>query len=77
MARTVQANGGTYDVDAAAMYDQALAQLPKGQTGLLPFDIHIKNELGEEFVERCFFRTSWDGDTLKLAAQIASIAPEH
>jgi hypothetical protein len=75
--RTIQPNGAGYEIDAAPMYDRALARIPKGQTGLAPFEIYLKNERGEEFVEYCFFGMSWDGDNLKLAAQVASITPEH
>jgi hypothetical protein len=75
--RSLQANGGGYDINAARMYDYAIARMPKGQTGLAPFEIYLKNERSEEFVEHCYFGISWNGDVLKLAPQIASIVPER
>jgi hypothetical protein len=65
--RTIQPNGGGYEIDLAPIYSRALARIPKGQTGLAPFEIYLKNERGEEFVEYCFFGVSWDGENLKLA----------
>jgi hypothetical protein len=75
--RTIQPNGAGYEIEAAPMYGRALARIPKGQTGLAPFEIYLKNERGEEFVEYCFFGVSWDAENLKLAPQVASITPEH
>jgi hypothetical protein len=74
--RTVQANGGAYEIDIAEKYATAVARLRKGETGLAPFEVYIKNERGEEFVQYCYFGLSWDNDVLKLATQVSSIVPE-
>jgi len=74
--RTVQPNGG-YDIDFADGYAIALAAFPEGKTGLLPFDVYVKNERGEEFTEHCFMGVAWDAGTLKLSPQVGAVVPEH
>jgi hypothetical protein len=59
LGRNVQPNGA-YEIDAAPQYAKVEANVPKGKEGLVPFDIYIKNEQGEEFVEHCFFGISWE-----------------
>jgi hypothetical protein len=68
---------GTYIVTAGYIYDGLLERVPKGAGQFVPYDLYIKNDKGEEFVEHCEIGTSWTNDDLILGMQVVSVEPEH
>jgi hypothetical protein len=75
--RTVSPNS-TYSIDAKKIVEAVITLKPKGTDGLVPFEIYLKNERGEEFTQNCRFAVMWDDkDTPKIGVQVVSITPEH
>jgi hypothetical protein len=75
-ARTVAASAN-YTMNGEKIYDELAARIPKGSAQLVPLDLFLKNERGEEFVQHVFLGTSWPKDTLSLGTQMGSVEPTH
>jgi hypothetical protein len=68
---------GTYIITADYIYNELQQKTPKGTGQFVPFELYIKNDKGEEFVEHCEIGASWKDDDLILGMQIVSVEPEH
>lgn len=74
--RTITAGAG-FELDGSLAYELMIARFPKPSQGLLPYELYIKNERGEEFVQHGYFGLSWQADVGILSVQTISVAPEH
>jgi len=68
---------GTYILIASQIYDDLKVKVPKGTAGYVRFELYIKNDKGEEFVQHCAIGLSWKEDDLILGMQVVSVEPEH
>ncbi|HUO36243.1 MAG TPA: hypothetical protein VMU43_14740 [Candidatus Acidoferrum sp.] len=75
--RTISTSGTGLEIPDPNLIPSLAKLVPKGATKLIPFEIYIKNERGEEFVAHCYFSVSWSGETMNVTTQTASIVPEH
>ena len=74
--RTVSPTAG-YGIDATESYASIAKVFPKGTGGLIPFEVYVKNEKGEEFTTRCRVGVSWVKDEMSLTTQVVSVTPDH
>jgi len=68
---------GTYILVASQIYDDMKVKVPKGTGGYVLFELYIKNDKGEEFVQHCVIGLTWKEDDLILGMQVVSVEPEH
>jgi hypothetical protein len=66
-----------YQIDASESYASIAKRFAKGAGGLIPFDVYVKNEKGEEFTTHCRIGVSWAKDEMDLTMQIVSVTPDH
>jgi hypothetical protein len=66
---------GTYTIFAESLYNKILSKTPKGSNQFFPFNLYIKNERGEQFIQYCVIGTLWKNGTLNLAIQVVSLEP--
>jgi hypothetical protein len=74
--RTITAGAG-FEFDISPTYESMIAQFPKPAQGMIPYELYIKNERGEEFVQHGYFSLVWKNDVGILNVQTISVAPEH
>lgn len=67
------APGGYYYILADTFYEELGAKLPKGSQRVVPFDVYLKNEHGDEFVVQCQFFAVWYLDLLTIHSQTTSV----
>jgi hypothetical protein len=59
------------------IYNALIARSPKPQVGFAPFELYIKNEKQEQFIESGDIGIHWEGDNAKVFAQTNSVIPSH
>lgn len=69
--------GGALKVDAAYVHDFLRERFPKPNSGLVPYELYIKNDRGEKFVQGSQIGIRWQGDLAVLNVQTSSVAPGH
>jgi hypothetical protein len=74
--RTITSGAG-FKFEGSLSYELMIARFPKPAQGLLPYELYIKNERGEEFVQHGYFGVVWQNDVGILNVQTISVAPEH
>jgi len=74
--RTITAGAG-FEFDISPTYESMIARFPKPAQGMIPYELYIKNERGEEFVQHGYFSLVWKNDVGILNVQTISVAPEH
>jgi len=68
--------GTMYTVVGNSVFDLAVNRFPKPVHGLIPYDIYLKNERGEEFVQYGYIAIRWSEDVPILTVQATSVTPE-
>jgi hypothetical protein len=71
--------GGMTTNSQTASFNSLLTQIkvPHGQVFLIPFELYLKNEKGEEYVQRCNFIIFGEDDPRRIETQTISVTPEH
>jgi hypothetical protein len=65
--------GGSYYIIADSFYEELGGKLPKGSKDTIPFDVFIKNEVGDSFVIESQFFAVWYNDLLTIHTQTSSV----
>jgi len=65
--------GGSYYIIADSFYEELGRKLPKGSKDTIPFDVFIKNEVGDSFVIESQFFAVWYNDLLTIHTQTSSV----
>jgi len=71
------APGTSYGGEPPRLSEVLRDSTQKGTDRLLPFEVYLKNERGEEFTLHGNFVISWKGDDMEVGAQTLSIVPDH
>jgi hypothetical protein len=68
---------GALKTDATYVYDALTARFPKPSTGLVPYELYIKTDRGEKFVQVSHIGIHWQGDIAILNVQTTSVTLGH
>jgi hypothetical protein len=66
-------SGGSYYIIADSFYEELGRKLPKGSKDTVPFDLFVKNEVGDSFLIESQFFATWYNDLLTIHTQTSSI----
>jgi hypothetical protein len=69
--------GGGYQMDVTADFDLITKRFLKPADGGLEFELYVKNERGEEFVQYGFLGIHWQNDVRQMVIQTRGIEPER
>jgi hypothetical protein len=65
--------GGSYYIIADSFYEELGRKLPKGSQDTVPFDVFVRNEVGDSFLVESQFFATWYNDLLTIHTQTTSI----
>jgi len=65
--------GGSHYIIADSFYEELGRKLPKGSKDMIPFDVFIKNEVGDSFIIESQFFATWFNDLLTIHTQTSSV----
>ena len=68
--------GGAYQIPGGPTGDLLITRFPKPSKGFLPFEVFIKNERGEQFIQRGYVGIRWGNEVPEIVVQTSSIVPE-
>lgn len=66
---------GAIKTDATFVYDYMTKKFPKPTAGFIPYEIYIKNDKGEKFLQVSEIGIQWSGDVGTLMVQTTAVAP--
>ena len=73
--RVITAGAGM-KVDGKEIYNLLVGRFPKPSAGSVAYELYLRNERGEDFVQRGYFALVWQGDVGIVNTQTASVMPE-
>jgi len=69
--------GAGINLEEFAIYDLMATQFPSPKLGTIQFEVFLKNERGEEFIQQANIWVSWPNNVEQVAAETTLTEPEH
>jgi hypothetical protein len=73
--RLITPLGGSYYIIADTLYKELADKMPKGSERMVPFDLFVKNEHGDQFMVEAQFFPVWYLDLLTIHTQTITVRP--